>query len=207
MNVTGVQTCALPIYSPVLQPPLFRHGPERREDREQAEQENRPGAERGGRPALEHDLREILRLEQHVPEAQRPPQINREQRPAHDRADRRDAIARPDHRAVVGSAEPLQQRRQEIRGTGEPAHEKVGNDEPGPVGRTREERVGHQLGPPPPPPGPPMSSMRRLRKPTNASTPNTAALATERPALLRRFCVGSSGWRGRPYTSGLSTSR
>src|SRR2546422_11713628 len=52
-----------------------------------------------------------------------------------------------------------------------------------------------------------MSSMRRFRSPTSASTPRTAALATEREELLARLRVGSCGLRGRPYTSGWATGR
>src|SRR3989442_14887658 len=45
-----------------------------------AEQQDRPRAERNRRPALEHQAREVLRLEQHVPEAERPPEVERQQR-------------------------------------------------------------------------------------------------------------------------------
>src|SRR5439155_1570271 len=55
--------------------------------------------------------------------------------------------------------------------------------------------------------GPPIPSMRRLRRPTSANTPSTAALANENEALLARLRDGSVGFRGSPYTSGSSTRR
>src|SRR3989442_215079 len=127
----------------VLEPSLLRHCAERRKDREQAEQEDRPGAERDRRPALEHDGREVRGLEQHVPETQGASEVDREQQPAHDRADGRDPISGADDGAVVGPSEPLQQRRQEVGTAGEPAHEEVRDDEPGPMWRAAEEGVGH----------------------------------------------------------------
>src|SRR2546426_10102346 len=52
-----------------------------------------------------------------------------------------------------------------------------------------------------------MSSIRRLRRPTRAKTPRTAALATEKPALLARLRLGSCGLRGSPETPRSATSR
>src|SRR5882672_1076409 len=49
-----------------------------REEGAYAEQHQAPHAERNRRPALEHQIRKIVRLEHHVPKAERPPEIERQ---------------------------------------------------------------------------------------------------------------------------------
>ena len=79
----------------------------------QPEDEQRPGADRHRRPVLEH--RPVgVGLDQHVPEAQRPREIERQQAAADDDARKRDVVAEARERTVLAPAEEVEQRRQEI---------------------------------------------------------------------------------------------
>ena len=127
----------------IVQPPLLCHAPEGREDREESEQEKRPGPEGDGRPSLEHERRDVRRLEQHVPEPQRPSQIDRQERAREDRAPGGDVVPGADDGPILRPAEPVHHRREEAGAPGDPAHEEVQDDEPGPVRCAAEEGVGH----------------------------------------------------------------
>src|SRR5439155_13369590 len=87
--------------------PLLCHAPEGRQDREQSEHENRPGPEGDRRPSLEHERWDVRRLEQHVPEPQRPSQIDRQERAREDRAPGGDAVPGADDGPVLRPAEPI----------------------------------------------------------------------------------------------------
>src|SRR5438445_7665935 len=170
----------------IVQPPLLRHAPEGRQDGEEPEQEQPPGPEGDGRPSLEHELRQVCGLEDHVPEPQRSSQIDRQERAGQDRADGGDVVPGTDDGPVLRPAEPVHDGREQTGAPGDPAPDAAQNDEPGPARRAAKEGVGHQGWPPPP-----ISSMRFVSRPTRASTPRTAPLATENGALLATLPGGS----------------
>ena len=122
-----------------------RHGGEGAEDHQ------RPGPHRHRRPVLEDQaLLARRRVDQHVPEAQRLAQVEREQDRAGQQRGEGDVVADPGGR-LVGPADQPQQRGERVRPAGEAAEEEVEQDVPRPVGPADEvlgvfqEQHGHAL--------------------------------------------------------------
>ena len=107
------------------------------------EQQDRPRAERDRRKAFEHEVWDVVGLKQHVPEAQRPAEVEGQQRAGDDRSPERQRVRGADDGTIFGSTEPFEARREEIRAAGEATDKEVGNDEPCPMRRPREEGVRH----------------------------------------------------------------
>ena len=177
-------------------------GDERRQERKQPEQQQAPRPDRHRQPWLEHRSAGV-RLDKHVPEPFRPIEIDREQQPADADPDERHEISQAREPPVVRPAEEVQQRRQQEAAPGDSADEEVEDDPPGPVRRGGEEGIRH-----------PCSSRSPPARPCGASSgPRTrAARARWRPPPRRASSGAGCGYgifgaRGRPYTSGSSTSR
>src|SRR5581483_9208770 len=83
------------------------------DQREEPEDRQRPRAERHRRPRLEHRL-ERIRLDQHVPEAQRPMKIERQQNPAEHDARKGDVITEARERTIRRPAEEVDHHGDEI---------------------------------------------------------------------------------------------
>jgi hypothetical protein len=119
---------------------LFSERAEKREEAEDAEDEQRPGANRHRRVGLEHRGERVV-LDQHVPEAKRPRQIESQQKAADQHGRERDVVAEPRETAILRSAEEVEQRREEVAASREPANEEIEHDVPLPMRIGREPRA------------------------------------------------------------------
>ena len=86
-------------------------------------------------------------MDEHVPEALRPPEIDGQHEPTEADEGERDEIAEVDQTSIPALAEEIHQRREEVAACGETAQEKVRDDQPAPLRRRGEEGARHR-GPP-----------------------------------------------------------
>src|SRR5262245_36404927 len=182
---------------------FFSKGAQEREKREKTEDQQRPRAHRHRRPGLEHDPISI-RLKQHVPKAQRSPEIEDEQDRADDDARQRDVISQARQAAVFGAAKQIDQDADKIASTRQATEEKVPHDIPSPLRRGAKKSTGRKRIH-----GRCSSLVRapRLRKLMIPIRPTMTAPSIENHEAEARLCVGIFGSGGKPYTSGLSTNR
>src|SRR5690606_13634290 len=154
-------------------------------------------------PGLEHRL-EGVGFEQQVPEAVGPRQVDDEQDAADDETRQHRVIAQPCERPILRTAEEVDQCRQEIAASREPAEAEIADDEPAPMRGDRKPGAGRDLAHVRVSSRSPARRSRKLKMPIR---PTSSAPTTEKIDPEIRLRLGIFGSGGSAYTSGRSTRR